>query len=157
APLTVTVNGPVVAPVGTVATICVSLQLLTAATVPLKVTVELPWLAWKPDPVSVTWVPTVPPTGAMLLTLGAGTVNMLSLLLLTLLTTTFTAPVAAVTGTVATTAESLQLEIDAAGWLLKVRALAPCVAPKPRPVTVTWVPTGPVEGDRLDTTRLGTV
>jgi hypothetical protein len=41
-PLTVTVNGPVVAPEGTNATIEVSLQLATVATVPFNLSVLVP-------------------------------------------------------------------------------------------------------------------
>src|SRR5215471_11748032 len=75
-PLTITVSGPVVAPVGTLATICVSDQLVVqpgGTAVPLKVTLELPWLDWKPEPVMVSCAPTAAPPGFTLFTLGQGT------------------------------------------------------------------------------------
>jgi len=50
-PFTLTSIGPVVPDVGTVATICESFQLtIDAAGTPLKVTVLLRRLAWKPEP-----------------------------------------------------------------------------------------------------------
>lgn len=53
--LTETLTAPVVAFAGTVATICVSLQLVVVAVIPLKVIEELaPLVAWKPEPVTVT-------------------------------------------------------------------------------------------------------
>src|SRR5882724_4291145 len=61
--LTVTVIWPVVAPEGTVAIICVSVHVVTAAATPLNLMVLLRWLAWKPLPAIVTWVPDVPPSG----------------------------------------------------------------------------------------------
>ena len=61
--LTVTSIWPVLAPEGTVATICVSLQLVAVAATPLNVRVLLRWFVWKPLPVIVTWVPDVPPSG----------------------------------------------------------------------------------------------
>lgn len=71
-PPTVTTTGPVVAPVGTGVTILVLLQLVGAAAVPLNVTVLLPWVAPKFDPVIVIDVPTLPESGERLLTEGTG-------------------------------------------------------------------------------------
>jgi hypothetical protein len=55
-PPTVTNNGPVLDPLGTVVAICVLLQLVVAASVPLNLTVLLPWVPPKFDPVIVTGV-----------------------------------------------------------------------------------------------------
>jgi hypothetical protein len=62
-PFTVTLTVPVVAPLGTCATMLVLLQLVGVAVVPLKVTVLLPCVAPKYDPVIVTDVPTGPEEG----------------------------------------------------------------------------------------------
>jgi hypothetical protein len=62
-PDTLTTNFPLAVPLGTVATICVLLQLTTAAGAPLKVTVLVPCVAPNPDPVSVTAVPGTPDVG----------------------------------------------------------------------------------------------
>jgi hypothetical protein len=51
---TVMLTGPLVAPAGTEAVICVSLQLLTVAKAPLNCTVLVLWLAPKPLPLIVT-------------------------------------------------------------------------------------------------------
>jgi hypothetical protein len=59
-PPTVTITGPLVAPLGTVTTMLVLFQLLAAAGTPLKVTVLVPWVAAKPVPVIVTELPTAP-------------------------------------------------------------------------------------------------
>ena len=53
-PPTVTATGPVTTPAGAVAAIDVSLQLVTAATAPLKVTRLEPWVAPKCAPAIVT-------------------------------------------------------------------------------------------------------
>ncbi len=57
-PFTVTTTGPVVAALGTVMTICASLQLVTLACIPLKVTVLDPWVVPKYDPLTLTVAPT---------------------------------------------------------------------------------------------------
>ena len=62
-PDTVTTTFPVVAPVGTIATIEESLQLVVVAAVPLKLTVLAPWLDPKLVPVMVTEAPTAPDVG----------------------------------------------------------------------------------------------
>src|SRR5579884_2740114 len=71
-PPTVTVTLPVVAPVGTGATMLVALQLVGTAVVPLKLTVLVPWVAPKFAPVMVTAVPTAPEAGDRVVMLGAG-------------------------------------------------------------------------------------
>src|SRR5579864_5816891 len=105
----------------------------------------------------VNVVPTVPPVGVRLYSEGAGTVKTRSLLLLMLLTVTLTGPVDEVTGTVATICVSPQLAMEDGAWPLNVSTLVPCVVPKPAPLIVTCVPTGPVYGDKVLTVRLGTV
>src|SRR6476661_2118863 len=79
--LTVTSIWPVLAPEGTVATICVSLQLVAVAATPLNVRVLLRWFAWNPLPLMVTVVPAVPPKGEYEVTIGGGTENRLVALL----------------------------------------------------------------------------
>jgi hypothetical protein len=71
-PPTVTTTFPVVAPLGTGATIVVALQLVGVAAVPLNVTVLVPCVAPKFVPVIVTAVPTSPEVGDTLVMLGPG-------------------------------------------------------------------------------------
>src|SRR3989442_5016178 len=71
-PPSVTLTGPLIAAVGTVATICASLQLFTVALVPLKVMVLVPCAAPKPLPLICTWVPAGPLVGGKLATIGLG-------------------------------------------------------------------------------------
>src|SRR5215831_5514984 len=68
-PPVVTTTGPVVAPVGTIAVMLVSVQLFTVAESPLKVTD--PVLALKPLPVMVTIVPRSALAGVMAVIEGA--------------------------------------------------------------------------------------
>jgi hypothetical protein len=71
-PDTVTTTLPVVAPAGTVTTMLVALQLVTAVTaVPLNVTVLVPCVAPKFVPVMVMEVPTAPELWLRLLIVGA--------------------------------------------------------------------------------------
>lgn len=70
-PLTVTTTLPVVAPVGTVATMELELQVVTLAVVPLNFTVLVPWLEPKDEPAIVTEAPTAPEVGERLVILGA--------------------------------------------------------------------------------------
>jgi len=62
-PPTVTTTFPVVAPAGTVTATLVALQLVAAAVVPLNLTVLVPWVAPKFEPVIVTEAPTNPEVG----------------------------------------------------------------------------------------------
>jgi hypothetical protein len=55
---------PVVAPEGTGTVMLESLQVVGVPATPLKVTVLLPYVAPKPEPLMVTEVPTGPPVGA---------------------------------------------------------------------------------------------
>lgn len=70
-PDTVTTIFPVVAPVGTVATMLVALQLVTVAVLPLNLTVLLPCVDPKPDPAIVIEAPTAPEVGVRLVIEGA--------------------------------------------------------------------------------------
>src|SRR5438552_3176698 len=69
-PPTVTTTFPVVAPLGTGATILVALQLVGVAAVPLNVTVLVPCVAPKFAPVIVTDAPTNPDVGFRPVMLG---------------------------------------------------------------------------------------
>jgi hypothetical protein len=81
-PPTVTTTFPVVAPAGTGTAIELALQLLGVAVVPLKLTVLVPWLAPKFEPLIVTDVPTTPEDGDRPLIAGGWiTVNSEPLLL----------------------------------------------------------------------------
>jgi hypothetical protein len=71
-PPTVTTTLPVAAPLGTVATMLVALQLVGVAAVPLNVTVLVPCVAPKFAPVIVTGVPKTPDVGFRLVMLGGG-------------------------------------------------------------------------------------
>ena len=111
-PDTVTMTGPVVAPVGTGATMLVELQLVGLAAVPLNVTVLAPCVVPKFVPVMVTDVPTSPSAGDRLVMPGTGRMVKLTPLLDTPLTVTMTFPEVAPAGTCATTLVALQLTID---------------------------------------------
>jgi len=146
-PLVLTTTLPVVAPVGTVATIEVALQLVIVAFVPLNVTVLVPWVALKPEPAMVTDAPTAPVDGDRVVMVGVGrTVNDTPLLATPLALTT-TLPVVAV-GTVATIEVALQLVI-VAFVPLNVTVPVPCVDPKAVPLIVTDAPTAADDGERL--------
>jgi hypothetical protein len=147
-PPTATTTLPVVAPVGTVATIEVVLQLvIVVAAVPLNFTVLEPCVDPKFAPVIVTDSPTTPAGGHRLVILGA-TVND-EPLLANPLTVTTTLPVVDPVGTVATIEVALQLPIVVAGVPLNCTVLVPWVEPKFVPVIVTEAPTAPDVGDKL--------
>src|SRR5215475_14517277 len=99
-PPTVAKTMPLVAPLGTVAVICVSDQFTIAAFTPANFSVLEPCVAPKLEPLIVTWVPTGPLVGTRLTTVGVSMVNTTSVLLSTLFALTFTGPVVAVVGTV---------------------------------------------------------
>jgi hypothetical protein len=69
---TETTSGPVVAPVGIVIVIDVSLQALTITGDPLSNTRLPPCVAPKPEPEITTWLPTGPVVAETLLMTGAG-------------------------------------------------------------------------------------
>jgi len=145
-PPTVTTTSPVVASLGTEATMFVSLQSVGVAKVPLNVTVFVPCVASKCVPAIVTAVPAVPDVGVKVVMLGGGGVTVkLTPVLATPPTVTTTSPVVASLGIGALILVVLQL-VGVARVPLNVTALAPCVAPKFVPAIVTAVPTGPDGG-----------
>lgn len=141
--LTVTTTLPVVAPLGTGATMFVALQLVGVAVVPLKVTVLVPCEAPKFVPVIVTEVPTEPDVGDRLVMLGLAVKG--TPLLASPLTVTTTLPVVAPLGSGTTMLVALQL-VGVAAVPLNVTVLLPCAEAKFVPVIVTEVPTGPEAG-----------
>src|SRR5208337_7187 len=148
-PPTVTTTFPVVAPVGTGATMLVAFQLVGVAAIPLNLTVLVPCVAPKFAPVIVTDAPTNPEVGFRLVMLGPEDVTVkLTPLLATPLTVTTTFPVVAPVGTGATMLVALQL-VGVAVVPLNLTVLVPCVAPKFAPVIVTDAPTNPEVGFRL--------
>ena len=152
-PPTTTRTGPVVAKVGTVAVICVSDQDVAVAVVPLMVTVLVPCVEPNPLPLICTGVPGSPLTGLNELTATAATLKETEELLEPAPTVTLTAPDVAPEGTVAVICESLQLE-TVAFVVLNATVLVPCELPKPLPVMVTAVPTGPPFGEKSFTYKL---
>jgi hypothetical protein len=123
-------------------------QLVGAAVVPLNVMVLAPLVAPKFVPATVTGVPMAPLAGERLVMLGVGsTVNVVPELG-TPSTVTTTLPVVAPAGTGTTMLVADQLVGDAV-VPLNVMVLAPFVAPKLVPATVTGVPTPPLAGERL--------
>lgn len=104
-----TTTFPVVAPMGTGATMLVALQLVGAASVQLKLTVPLPCVAPKFVPVTVTEVPTTPEVSDRLLMVGAGTTVKLTPLLVIPLAFTTTFPVVVPDGTGTAIVDALQL------------------------------------------------
>ncbi len=147
-PDTVTTTPPVVAPVGTGTTIFAAAQLVGVPSVPLKVTVLVPWVAPKFVPVTVTEAPTAPDVGDRAVMLGVGKTVKLAPLLSTPLANTTTFPVVAPVGTGTTMLVSLQLA-GVPALPLNSTVPLPCVAPKPVPVMLIEAPTGPELGDRL--------
>jgi hypothetical protein len=140
----VTVTGPLVAPAGTGAVICVSVQLLVLPPRPLKDTklVRVPMVGPKFAPFMVTTVPTGPEVGLMLLITGGGVTVKGTPLLATPPTVTTTLPVVAPVGTGSTMLVALHV-VGIPAVPLNVIVLVLCVEPKFVPVTVTVAPTGP--------------
>jgi len=108
-PDTVTTTFPVVAPLGTVATILAALQLVAVAVVALNLTVLLPCVPPKFVPVMVTEAPTAPVVGDKLAMFGVTRTVKLDPLLSTPLACTTTFPVVAPDGTGALMLVALQL------------------------------------------------
>src|SRR5882672_3941529 len=124
-PLANTTTLPVVAPEGTVVAILVTLQLVTVAAVPLKLTALAPCVAPKFVPVIVTAAPTAPVVIDRLAMLGAGSTVKLDPLLFTPLANTTTFPVVAPLGTVVAILVALQL-VTVAVVPLNLTVLLPC-------------------------------
>jgi hypothetical protein len=146
-PPTRTTTLPVVAPEGTGTVMLVMLHDDGVAVTPLNFTVLEPMVAPKLLPVMVTLVPTGPEFGDSV-EIDGFTVK-LTVLLATPFTVTTMFPVMAPAGTGATMLPALH-DVGVAATPLNVKALVPCVAPKWVPVTVTLVPTTPVDGLRLE-------
>ena len=90
----------------------------------------------------MTFVPTGPETGPMLVITGVGVTVKFKPLLARPLTVTMTFPLVAPAGTVMLMLFAVQLE-TAAVAPLRVTVLVPCVAPKLEPLMVKVAPTGP--------------
>lgn len=140
----VTLIKPVSAPTGTTAVTCESETTENVpATAPPKATEVAPV---KPDPVTVTVVPTAPLVGAKDETTGAEAgceiVNAVELVPVPLDVTTLIEPVVALDGTMALMDVS-EATLKAAAEPLNVTALAPV---NPVPATVTDVPLEPLVG-----------
>ena len=149
-PPTVTTTLPVVVPFGTGTVMLVALQLVGVATMPLKVTVLVPWLVPKFEPVIITDAPMAPEVGLREVILGGITVTANGTpLLASPPTVTTTLPEVALAGTGTTILVALQLVGDAA-IPLNVTVLVPWVAPKLDPEMLTEVPTGPDVGLRFE-------
>src|SRR5436189_3061363 len=132
-PPTVTTTFPVVAPVGTGTVRVVALQLVGVASVPLNLTVLVPFVAPKFAPAIVTAVPTGPDVGLRVM-IDGGTVTVKGTLLLArppTVTTTF--PVVAPLGTGTVRLVALQL-VGVATVPFNATVLVPIVAPKFAPV-----------------------
>jgi hypothetical protein len=149
-PPAVTTTLPVVAPLGTGSTICVSLQLVGEAGVPLKVTAPA---APKFAPAMVTAVPTRP--AACDRDEITGTVPTMKATpgLAMPPTVTTTLPVATPLGTGTTICVSLQC-VGVAGVPLNVTVLAPRVSPKFAPAIITVVPPGAAGGETDEMTGI---
>src|SRR5436190_1646817 len=144
-PPTATTTGPVVAPLGTGATMLVSLQLVGVASVPLTAIVLVPFVAPKFAPAIVTALPTGPDVGLSVVIAGGTVTVKLTPLLARPPTATTTGPLVAPLGTGATMLVSLQL-VGVASVPLNAIVLVPFVAPKFAPAIVTALPTGPDVG-----------
>jgi len=132
---TVTTIGPVVAPEGTQTTIFVALQLVGVALVPLNLTVLVPCVEPKFDPVMVMQFPTAPDDADSALMLGGAFVTVkLTPLLARPPTVTTTLPVLAPLGTEVPILVALQL-VAVAVIPLNVTVLDPWADPKLVPET----------------------
>lgn len=148
-PATVTITPPDVVPLGTGATILVTLQLVGDAVVPLNITVLVPCVVPKFIPAIVTDVPIAPDGGDKLVILGAAVTVKFTPLLGTPRTVTTTVPVVAPFGTDVAMFVALQLVGVAAIPLNATKLSIPCVTPKLVPVIVTAVPIEPDVTDKL--------
>jgi len=145
-PDAVTLNGPLVAPAGTVAWMAVSEVTAKLALTPLNATAVAPV---KLEPVIVTLVPTGPLVGekpAIVGALGAlATVKELALVAVPPGVVTVRDPVVAPVGTVVWMVVS-EATVKVALVPLNATAVAPV---KLDPLMVTLVPTGPLVGEKL--------
>ncbi|HLO25550.1 MAG TPA: hypothetical protein VK187_05510, partial [Geobacteraceae bacterium] len=144
-PPTATVIVPVVAPVGTVVTIWVAVELVTTAVVPLNMTTLLAGVVLKLVPVMVTVVPTGPWEGVKLAIVGAAaavTVKLIGEVPVRIPTVTVIVPVVAPVGTIVTIWVEVEL-VTIAFCPLNLTMLSAAVVLNLVPVMVTTVPIGP--------------
>src|SRR6266567_2706373 len=147
-PFALTSTFPVVAPDGTGTAMLVAFQLAGVASVPLKVTVLVPWVDPKFVPVIVIGVPTVPEVADRLLMVGAGTTVKFTPTLDKAPTVTTTFPVVAADGTGTPMLNAPQL-VGVVAVPLNVTVLEPWVDPKFVPLIVMEAPMAPAVGERL--------
>src|SRR5260370_9596532 len=140
-----TFTGPLVLPCDTTATIRWSLQLLTAARVPLKFTLLSPCDVPKPVPAMVTDVPGEPVMGEMAVMQSCSTLNATPLRVMPA-RVNVTLPLGAVCGTVTFTKVSLQETILVAGTPLNCMELVPWIPPNPVPCSLITAPVPATEG-----------
>ena len=138
----VTVMTPLVAPGGTGVVILPSPTTVYVAPVPLNLTAVVPV---KPDPKIDTWVPTGPLAGEKLVIFGPNTLKSVELWPVPDGVTTEIRPVVAPGGTVVVILPSLTT-VNVALVPLNLTAVAPV---KPEPRTATFVPIGPLVGEKL--------
>lgn len=138
-PDTVTTTFPLLAPFGAMAEMLVALQLVTAAGVPLKVTLFVPCVAPKLVPVMVTVVPMGPDAGETLVIVGPAITVKNTPLLATPATVTITLPLPAPPGTAVVMLVALQL-LTVALMPLNFTVLVACAPPKLLPLTITVAP-----------------
>jgi len=113
---------------------------IVVAATPLNVTVLVPWLEPKFEPVIVTGVPSPPDVGERLVMVGVGSTVKDVPVLATPFTVTTTFPVLAPLGTVTMIEPALQL-LAVAVVPLNLTVLVPCVLPNPLPLIVIDAPT----------------
>ena len=151
-PTVVRVIFPVVAPVGTVAVICVAEFTVKVALVPLNFTeVVLNPVPLKFVPVIVTVFPTGPLVGVNEVIVGAGavvTVKLVALDLSPALVYTRIGPVVASEGTVTVAEVALD---DVGTTKLEVLNRTPVGAVVNDPLMVTVLPTTPLDGENVGT------
>jgi hypothetical protein len=144
-PPTVTTTLPLVVLAGTGTTMLVALHVVGVASTPLNATVLVPLVAPKALPAIVTELPTAPALGLTEDTPGF-TVKVKGLLA-TPPTVTTMSPADAPLGTGAVMLVALHA-VGVAVTPSNVTVLVPWLAPKPVPVSVTLIPTGPDAGLR---------
>src|SRR5436190_6203495 len=144
-PPTATTTGPLVAPLGTGATMLVSLQLVGVASVPLNAIVLVPFVAPKFAPAIVTALPTGPDVGLSVVIAGGTVTVKLTPLLARPPTATTTGPLVAPVGTGTVMLVSLQL-VGVASVPLNAIVLVPFVALEFAPAIVVALRTGPGVG-----------
>src|SRR5439155_3115227 len=150
-PGVITDIGPVVARMGTVATISVSELTSNEAFLPWNFTTDVPVY---PVPVIVTVVPAGPLEGANSAIVGGGdgvTTRSIALAPAPSASVTETGPVVAPTGTIAVICVSASTLNDGAAVSLKATPVAPLESSKPVPVIVTDVPATSLPGRNATT------